>query len=299
MPKEKAMSIAITYKVALEVATHEAIVRQAYKNPGDVWTWSVGLTSATGHKVERYIGKPQSLEHCLRVYVWALDNYADEVREVFQGTTLTEAQFAAALSFHWNTGKIKVASWVKSFKAGNIEQAKKQFMLYRKPASIIERREKERDLFFTGKWAQTGRIGEYTRLHSNGAIDWSSRRSIDVAGPLRAAMAGVIPASDKVIVERAVQVLPPKAKAVVDDAAKTGKTSTTNVATGIGAASGTVAIVKETVDAVKDTTDSTGAILAAGPWVLLLIVALGAGWWIWRERSRKAAAAFAAQKESS
>ncbi len=64
------MTTKVTYKVALEVLTHEAIVRQAYKNPGDVWTWSVGLTSATGHKVERYIGKPQSLTHCLRVYAW-------------------------------------------------------------------------------------------------------------------------------------------------------------------------------------------------------------------------------------
>jgi lysozyme len=285
------METKITYKVALEVATHEALVRQAYKNPGDVWTWSIGLTSATGHKVERYIGKPQSLEHCLRVYIWALDNYADEVREVFKGVPLTEAQFAAALSFHWNTGKIKVASWVKSFKAGNVKKARQEFMLYRKPASIIDRREKERDLFFAGKWAQTGRIGEYTRLHSNGAIDWSSRRSIDVSGPLRAAMAGEIPTSDKVIVERVVEKTPPKTQAVVKDAANGGMSSTTNIATGIGAASGAIAIVKETTDAVKDTTDNVGAMFAAGPWVLLLMVALGAGWWIWRERQRKAKSA--------
>jgi lysozyme len=285
------MSTKITYKVALEVATHEALVRQAYKNAGDVWTWSIGLTSATGHRVERYIGKPQSLNHCLRVYIWALDNYADEVREVFKGVPLTEAQFAAALSFHWNTGAIRKASWVKSFLAGKTELAKKQFMLYNKPRSIIDRREKERDLFFAGTWAQTGRIGEYTRLHTNGSIDWSSRRSIDVAGALRAAMAGEIPASDKVIVEQVVEKTPPKIQAVVEDAARSGISSTTNIAAGIGSASGAVAIAKEATDAAKDTTDNIGAVIAAGPWVLLLVVALGAGWWIWRERQRKAQAA--------
>jgi lysozyme len=82
---------------------------------------------------------------------------------------------------------------------------------------------------------------------------------------------------------------------VVNDAARSGTSSTTNIATGIGAASSTIAIVKEATDAAKDTVDTTGAILAAGPWVLLLVVALGAGWWIWRERQRKAKMAQAAK----
>ena len=70
-------ALVVDYDVAMEVASHEAIIRQAYEGSHGIWTWSVGLTSATGHVVERYIGKPQSLEHCLSVYVWALDNYAD------------------------------------------------------------------------------------------------------------------------------------------------------------------------------------------------------------------------------
>ena len=70
-------ALVVDYDVAMEVASHEAIIRQAYEGSQGIWTWSVGLTSATGHVVERYIGKPQSLEHCLSVYVWALDNYAD------------------------------------------------------------------------------------------------------------------------------------------------------------------------------------------------------------------------------
>jgi lysozyme len=82
---------------------------------------------------------------------------------------------------------------------------------------------------------------------------------------------------------------------VVKDAARSGASSTTNIATGIGAASSTIAIAKEATDAAKDSVDGVSAILAAGPWVLLLVVSLGAGWWIWRERQRKAKAAQAAK----
>lgn len=222
------MSMEITYQVALEIASHEAIVRQTYYDSKKVPTWSVGLTSATGHVVERYWKKPASLEHCLRVYVWALDNYAFEVREAFKGFTLTEAEFAAALSFHWNTGKIKVASWVKTFRAGNKTLARKQFMQYNKPAEIVGRRTAEAELLFEGKWSNKGTITEYTRVKENGQIDWSSARKINIEKPLRDAMQGKIPDADKVIVtetrttevpvEVPVEVTPPKAIEKADKA---------------------------------------------------------------------------------
>ena len=59
-------ALVVDYDVAMEVAGHEAIIRQAYKDSKGIWTWSVGLTSATGHVVERYIGKPQSLDRMER-----------------------------------------------------------------------------------------------------------------------------------------------------------------------------------------------------------------------------------------
>lgn len=200
------MSTVVDYDVAMEIASHEAVIRQAYKDSVGKWTWSVGLTSATGHVVERYIGKPQSLEHCLRVYVWALDNYADEVRRVFKGFALTKAQFAAALSFHWNTGKIGSASWVEKFKAGQMKAAEKAFMLYRNPPEVVGRRKAEADLLFRGVWSNKGSMTEYTKLTPKGTPMWSSAKRINVEKELRAALAGEIPASDKVIVEKPVKV---------------------------------------------------------------------------------------------
>ncbi len=179
----------IDYDVAMEIASHEAIVRQAYKDSVGKWTWSVGLTSATGHNVERYIGNPQPLKKCLAIYAWALEKYAEEVREAFAGHALSKAQFAAALSFHWNTGAIKSATWVKLWKAGSIASARKAFMDWNKPAEIIPRREKERDLFFEGKWSNKGTMLEYTRVTAKGTPDWSSAKRINVEQELRAAFA--------------------------------------------------------------------------------------------------------------
>ena len=46
---------AVDFEVAIEVASHEAIIRQTYKDSVGVLTWDVGMTNATGHTVERYI----------------------------------------------------------------------------------------------------------------------------------------------------------------------------------------------------------------------------------------------------
>jgi GH24 family phage-related lysozyme (muramidase) len=177
----------INYRMALEVASHEAVIRMAYKDSVGVWTWSVGLTAATGHDVTRYIGKPATLQHCLDIYVWALRNYARQVDQAFKGCRLTDEQYAAALSFHWNTGAIKRASWVKHFKAGNVAKARSAFMLYKKPPEIIGRRKKERDLFFDGKWSSRGTMTEFTRLTSRSTPVWKSAKVIDVRVELRQA----------------------------------------------------------------------------------------------------------------
>lgn len=180
--------------VALETASHEGLVRQTYKDSKGILTWSIGVTSASGHDVDRYIGKPQTLEHCLAVFAWLLENkYAPAVRKAFGGRALTQAQFAAALSFHYHTGAIGRASWVKKWLAGDVAGARKAFMDWRKPADIIPRREKERDLFFDGKWSNDGKITEYTRLTAKMTPDWKSGRRVDARAALTAALASAAP----------------------------------------------------------------------------------------------------------
>jgi hypothetical protein len=106
---------------------------------------------------------------------------------------ISKAQFAAALSFHWNTGAIEKALWVELWKKGEVAAAKKAFMHWVTPPEIESRREKERDLFFDGTWSNDGTMTEYTRLTSKMTPVWSSARKIDVSKQLRAAFTSSAP----------------------------------------------------------------------------------------------------------
>lgn len=174
----------ITEKVVGEIIYHEGFVREAYKDSVGVWTWGFGLTNATGHNIERYIDNPQSSEKCITIFKWALEKYADDVRTVFDGYDLTEEQFAAALSFHWNTGSIKRASWVKAFKSGNLVDAERRFMQWKKPPEILKRREAEAILLFRGVWSGDGTCTEYTRLTSKHTPVWRSAKRVDLSRDL-------------------------------------------------------------------------------------------------------------------
>lgn len=179
--------------VAMEIASHEAVIRHAYKDAAGVWTWSVGLTSATGHDVTRYVDRPASLRRCLELYVWALGNYARQVELAFAGHALSKAQFAAALSFHWNTGAIARARWVELWKQGETRAARRAFMAWRRPKAVLGRRRKERDLFFDGTWSNDGTMIEFTRLRRDHTPDWSSGRRIAVRQELQAALRLAVP----------------------------------------------------------------------------------------------------------
>jgi lysozyme len=152
------MAHTITPKIAMELVSHEAIVTEAYKDSVGVWTWSVGITDSSGHTVyPRYKDNPQTLKRCLEVFEWVVRNkYMPKVDEVFAGHSLSEAQVGAALSFHYNTGRLHTASWPKLWKQGDIAGARVSIMNWRNPPEIIPRREKERDLFFDGIWSNNG-----------------------------------------------------------------------------------------------------------------------------------------------
>ena len=180
------MSWKITPKIAAELVAHEGIVLEAYKDSVDVWTWSVGITSASGHKVwPRYVDNPQTPARCLEVYEWVLrTNYLPAVQEAFAGHTLTEAQLGGALSFHYNTGGIDRATWVKEWKDGDVAAAREAIMNWRRPAEIIPRRSKEQALFFDGVWSGDGTAVQYPVRKPSYRPDFGAGQVVDVIGPL-------------------------------------------------------------------------------------------------------------------
>ncbi|WP_295635808.1 hypothetical protein [Novosphingobium sp.] len=148
----------LTPRIALEIVAHEGIVREAYRDSTGVWTWSVGITNASGHTVyPRYKDQPQPIEHCLGVFKWLLETrYLPAVLTAFGNHDPSEAELAAALSFHWNTGAIQRASWLRMFIEGNVAGARAAIMDWSHPASLAARRACEQALFFDGRWSSDG-----------------------------------------------------------------------------------------------------------------------------------------------
>ncbi len=183
--KQEADDGKLSKRTLVELADHEGVGLEAYKDSKGIWTWGVGVTSKSGHKVDRYKDNPQTLARVFEIYEWLLrTKYLPDVLETFKGYDLKEHQIAAALSFHYNTGGIKEAAWVRSFKKGNIAKAKREFMNWRSPKEIIPRREKERDLFFDGKWSnKDGKVNVYTKVRKPSYTPvWSSAKRIEYKG---------------------------------------------------------------------------------------------------------------------
>ncbi len=140
----------LTPRIAIELISHEGIVREAYKDSVGVWTWSVGLATTGGWPVMQYKDNPASLETCLAAYLKALRTiYLPAVLRAFP-EPLAEHHLGALLSFHYNTGAIA------RLKPNNMD-----FMRWKRPASIIHRRTRERDLYLHGKWTGDGMASVY------------------------------------------------------------------------------------------------------------------------------------------
>lgn len=90
---------------------HEGVVLRAYRCPAGVWTIGAGLTAASG-VVKPFAGMAISRAEATRLLQDALRrNYEPAVARVMPGAK--ENEFDAGVSFHFNTGAIGRASWVK------------------------------------------------------------------------------------------------------------------------------------------------------------------------------------------
>ena len=111
------------------------------------------------------------------------------VNRAFDGHDLTESQLGAALSFHYNTGAIKRASWVRLFMQGRTADARLAFMEWNKPKEIIPRRRAERDLFFDGVWTGDGIATVWPVRKPSYSPDWRRPQRVDIRPAVREALA--------------------------------------------------------------------------------------------------------------
>ena len=170
----------MTDRGLVALARFEAIVPGPYMDVKQVWTFGIGHTAAAGPPDPEAMprGMPEDLEagirDAFRTFRADLARYeADVLRAVT--VPLAPHEFDALVSFHYNTGGIARAALTRHLNAGNRVAAANAFLNWRRPASIIPRREAERDLFRDGRYP-------------GGLIPvWSVDRAgrVDVSRPIR------------------------------------------------------------------------------------------------------------------
>jgi lysozyme len=181
-----AVPLHVSDKGLMELISHEGIVLTPYYDSKGILTWGVGHTAMAGDPTPaKQWGRTAPLKEVFEVFRKDVERYAGQVRLAFTAP-LSQAQFDAAVSFHFNTGAISKATWVKKFNAGDMAGAKKSFMDWRKPAEILPRRKKEFDLFFGGIYSGGGQATVYP-ANEAGTVQWGKGRKVDLAAALRGA----------------------------------------------------------------------------------------------------------------
>jgi len=182
----------LTLRTAVELIGHEAIVREWYKDSVGVGTWGVGVTNASGHEVDRYKDAPTSIKRVLDVYIWLLrEVYIPPVLKAFADFDLNEHQFAAAVSFHYNTGRIHNTAWVGMVKKGQ-RAAARQFLTthYLNKGTLQSRRNAEAALFFDGKWEhEDGMVSVFPVRKPSYQPNFSAGVRVDIRKDMAEAMA--------------------------------------------------------------------------------------------------------------
>lgn len=145
----------MTDRGLLALVRHEGVVPGPYLDVKTVWTFGIGHTAAAGppDPAQMPRGMPANLDagirEAFRLFRADLAAYEAEVRRAVK-VPLAPHEFDALVSFHYNTGAIARATLTKALNAGNRVAAADAFLNWRRPASILPRREAERDLFRHG-----------------------------------------------------------------------------------------------------------------------------------------------------
>lgn len=161
----------------MAIVGHEGIVLTPYKDSVGVWTIGIGHTAAAGWP------DPKTFMGNLTVSE-AFNMLRSDIKKYEKGVTaavkvpLKQHEFDALVSFHYNTGAIGKASFVKKLNAGDRAGAIRGIMDWRKPAEIVPRRTAERDLFAKGIYPKpTATLYPAT---PSGVVQWGKGQKIDL-----------------------------------------------------------------------------------------------------------------------
>ena len=165
------------------LALHEGIVPAPYFDSVGVKTYGIGHTAAAGapDPASLPMGMPADLDAALRdvfdLFRRDVAKYEAAVNRAVK-VPVTQAQFDALVSFHYNTGAIGRASLVKRLNAGDVAGAATGFLAWMKPPEIIPRRKAEQELFAKGVYPK-GLVTVW-QVSGAGRVIWKPARRLDM-----------------------------------------------------------------------------------------------------------------------
>lgn len=147
-PNEKAKFMKTSPRGIEDLMLSEGVKLKAYKDSVGVWTIGVGHAATSGRAPIPRPGMTIDMAEAKRILTSDLVYYETDVNAMLPN--VPQHVFDGAVSFHFNTGAIRRASWVRTYKKGDMEAARKAFLMWNKPKEIIGRRTREADLIFKG-----------------------------------------------------------------------------------------------------------------------------------------------------
>lgn len=167
----------VSRKGLMALISHEGIVLSRYKDSKGVWTIGVGHTKAAGGlNPEKFTGT-LSITQVMDMFAEDIAKYEADVNKALK-VNVTQHQFDALVSFHYNTGAIARATLTKTLNTGDKATAAKQFMNWVKPPEIKKRREAEMNLFKNGVYPAPTAMA-YS-ASSSGAVQWGKGKKVNL-----------------------------------------------------------------------------------------------------------------------
>ncbi|MGR3273357.1 glycoside hydrolase family protein [Thalassococcus profundi] len=134
---------------------HEGVVLKAYRDPVGIWTIGAGLTAASGVVTPRSQMKITKAEAGRLLGLALGRNYEPAVARTMPGAN--QHEFDGAVSFHFNTGAIAKASWVRAWAERNWSEVERRIKLWKKGGGrvlpgLVRRRQEEFNLIRLGDY---------------------------------------------------------------------------------------------------------------------------------------------------
>lgn len=167
----------VSDKGLMAIIAHEGIVQSHYKDSKGIWTIGVGHTKMAGGL------NPETFTGVLPI-ADVMDLFRQDIAKFEKGVndavkvTISQHEFDALVSFHYNTGAVAKATLTATLNKGDHKNAGLQFMNWVKPPEIKKRRSQEMNLFLYGTYPVP--IAAIFSATASGTVLWGSGKRVNL-----------------------------------------------------------------------------------------------------------------------